>query len=70
MIDIKSHEVIGMSLLMLFFVTVKCQCKFYFKLNFPQTDVWWLLENTGIHNIGAPNDLIVFIVFHQFGVIS
>ena len=43
---------------------------FYFKLNFPKTDVWWLLGNTGIHHIGAPDDLIVFIVFQQFGVIS
>ena len=51
-------------------LTVKCHCKFYSKLNFPKTDVWWLLENTGIHHIGAPDDLIVFIVFHQFGVIS
>ena len=28
------------------------------------------LEKTGIHHIGAPDDLIVFIVFHQYGVIS
>ena len=48
-------------------LTVKCQCKFYSKLNFPKTDVWCL--NTGIHHIGAPDDLIVFIVFHKFGVI-
>ena len=27
-------------------------------------------EHTGIHHIGAPDDLIVCIVFHQFGVIS
>ena len=25
---------------------------------------------TGIHHIGVPDDLIVFIVFQQFGVIS
>ena len=40
-----------------------------FQIKFPQTDVWWLLGNTGIHHIGALDDLIVFIVFHQFGVI-
>ena len=28
------------------------------------------LENTDIHHIGAPDDLIVYIVFHQFWVIS
>ena len=44
---------------------VKCQCKFYSKLNFPK-----LFGNTGIHHIGAPDNLIVFIVFQQFGVIS
>ena len=27
-------------------------------------------EHTGIHHIGEADDLIVFIVFHQFGVIS
>ena len=41
-----------------------------FQIKFPITNVWWLLGNTGIHNIGAPDDLIVFIVFQQFGVIS
>ena len=41
-----------------------------FQLNFPKTDVWWLLGNTVIHYIRAPDELIVFIVFHQFGVIS
>ena len=39
-----------------------------FQIKFPQ--VWWLLGNTGIHHIGAPDDLIVFIVFHKFMVIS
>ena len=70
MIEIKCYEVIGMCFFMSFFLTVKCQCKFYSKLNFHKTDVWWLLGNTGIHYIGAPDNLIVFIVFHQFGVIS
>ena len=40
MIEIKCYEVIGMSFFMLFFLTVKCHCKFYSKLNFPKTDVW------------------------------
>ena len=70
MIKIKCYEVIGMCFDMLFFLTVKFQYKFYSKLNFPKTDVWCLLRNTGIHHIGAPDDLIVFIVFQQFGVIS
>ena len=53
--------------LKLFFLTVKCQCKFYSKLNFPTTDVWRLLGNTGIHHIGAPDDLIVLIVLIVWG---
>ena len=69
MIEIKCYEVIAMCFFMLFFLTLKCQCKFYSKLNFPKTDVWWLFGNTGILHIRAPDDLIVFIVFHQFGVI-
>ena len=48
----------------------KMPCTFYSKLNFPKTDVWRRLGKTGIHHIGAPDDLIVFIVFHHFGVIS
>ena len=40
MIEIKCYMVIGMCFFMLFFLTVKSQCKFYSKLNFPQTDVW------------------------------
>ena len=64
MIEIKCYEVIGMCFFMFFFLTVKCQCKFYSKLNLPKTGVWCLLGNTGIHHIGAPDDLIVFIVFH------
>ena len=70
MIEIKCYEVIDMCYVVLFFLTVKYQCKFYSKLNFPKADVWWLLRKTGIHHIGAPNDLIVFIVFQQSGVIS
>ena len=69
MIGIKCYEVIGMCFFMLFFLTVKYQCKFYSKINFPKTDAWLLLGNIGIHHIGAPDDLIKFIVFHQFGVI-
>ena len=40
MIEIKCYEVIGVCFFMLFFLTVKCQCKIYSKLNFPKTDVW------------------------------
>ena len=65
MIEIKCYEVIGMCFFILFFLIVKCQCKFYSELNFPK-----LFGNTGIHHIGAPDDLIVFIVFQQVGVIS
>ena len=42
-----------------------------FQIKFPQNRCLvtsW--EHTGINHIGAPGDLIVFIVFHQFGVIS
>ena len=42
-----------------------------FQIKFPQNRCLvtsW--EHTGIHHIGALDDLIVFIVFHQFGVIS
>ena len=38
-----------------------------FKLNFPKTDVCWLLGNTDIHHIGAPDDLIVYIVSISLG---
>ena len=42
-----------------------------FQIKFPQirrlVTSW---EHTGFHHIGSPDDLIVFIVFHQFGVIS
>ena len=61
MIEIKCYEVIGMCFFMLFFLIVKYQCKFYSNLNFPKTDVRWLLGNIGIHHIEAPDDLIVFI---------
>ena len=40
MIEIKCYAVIGMCFFMLFFLTVKCQCKFCSRLNFPKTDVW------------------------------
>ena len=39
MIEIKRYEVIGMCFFMLFFLTVKWQCKFYSKLIFSKTDV-------------------------------
>ena len=54
------------------------QMQVLFQIKFPQNG--WLVTSwehrhspswsTGIHHIGAPDDLIVFIVFHQFGVIS
>ena len=56
----------------------KMQMQVLFQIKFPQNG--WLVTSwehrhspswsTGIHHIGAPDDLIVFIVFHQFGVIS
>ena len=42
-----------------------------FQIKFPQNRCLltsW--EHTCIHHTGVPDDLIVFIVFHQFGVIS
>ena len=48
----------------MFLCVILFNCKMpmqvYSKLNFPKTD----------DHIGAPYDLIVFIVFYQFGVIS
>ena len=41
-----------------------------FQMKFPRKRCLVTLWNTGIHHIGAPDDLIMFIVFHQFGVIS
>ena len=68
MIEIKCYEAIGMCFFMLFFFTVKCQCKFYSKLNFPKQMSGDFL-GTQAFTI-APDDLIVFIVLQQFGVIS
>ena len=34
-----------------------------FQIKFPQNRCLVTIENTGIHHIGAPDDLIVFIVF-------
>ena len=70
MIEIKCYEVIGMCFFMLFFLTVKSQCKFYFKLYFPKQMSSDFLGTQAFEIIGAPDDLIVFIVFQQFGVIS
>ena len=39
MLESKYYEVIGMCFFMLFFLTVKCQCKFYSELNFPKTEM-------------------------------
>ena len=49
----------------------KMQMQVLFQIEFPQNRcLVTSRENTGIHHIGAPDDLIVFIVFHQFGAIS
>ena len=69
MIEIKCYEVIGMCFYVILF-NCKMPMQVLFQIKFPQKDVWWLLGNTGIHHIGAPDDLIVFIVFQQFWVIS
>ena len=45
MIEIKCYEVIGMCFFMLFFLTVKCRCKFESKLNFPKQVSGDFLEN-------------------------
>ena len=58
MIEIKCYEVIDMYFFMLFFLTVK------FPQNRCLVTSW---EHSGIHHIGAPGDLIVFIVFHHLG---
>ena len=59
----------------MFFYVFLFNCKksmqVLFQIKFPQNRCLvtsW--EHTGIHQIGAPDDLIVFIVFYQFGVIS
>ena len=41
-----------------------------FLIKFPQNICDFLGTQAFIHHIGAPDDLIVFIVFNQFGVIS
>ena len=41
-----------------------------FQIKFPQNRCLVTSWKTGIHHIGAPDDLIVFKVFQQFGVIS
>ena len=40
-----------------------------FQIKFPQNRCL-VTSYTGVHHIGASNNLIVFIVFYQFGVIS
>ena len=41
-----------------------------FQIKFPSNRCLVTSGKTGIRHIGAPDDLIVFIVFYQFGVIS
>ena len=48
----------------------KMPMQLLFKIKFPPSRCLVTSGNTGIHHIGAPDGLIVFIVFHQFGVIS
>ena len=40
-----------------------------FQIKFPQNRCLVTSWEHSIHHIGAPDDLNVFIVFHQFGVI-
>ena len=70
MIEIKCYEIIGMCFFMLFFLTVKCQCKFYSKFNFPKQMSGDFFGTQAFTIFGATDDLIVFIVCHQFVVIS
>ena len=65
MIEIKCYEVIGMCFFVLFFLTVKCPTQVLFQIKFPQNRC---LVTSWEHRHSP--DLIVFIVFHQFGVIS
>ena len=54
-----------------YFLNCKMPMQVLFQIKFPQNRCLvtsW--EYTGIRHIGAPDDLIVFIVFHQFRVIS
>ena len=42
-----------------------------FQIKFPKNRcIVTSWEHTGFHHIWAADDLIVFIIFHQFGVIS
>ena len=64
-----------MRLLACGFICYSFNCKMtmqvLFKIRFPQNRcLVTSREHTGFHHIGAPYDLIVFVVFHQFGVIS
>ena len=67
MIEIKCYEGIGMCFCMLFFLTVKCQCKFYSKLNSPKQISGDFLGTQAFTIIEAPDDLIVFIVYNSLG---
>ena len=52
----------------MFFYVILFKCKMpmqvLFQIKFPQNRC---LGNTGIRHIGASDDLIVFIIFYQFG---
>ena len=71
MIEIKCYEVIGMCFFMLFFFNCKMPMQVLFQIKFLQNRCLVTSPgNTGIRHIGAPDDLIVFVVFQQFWVIS
>ena len=55
---------------MLFFLTVKCQMQVLFQIKFPQNRCLVTSWKYRHSHIGALYDLIGFIVFQQFGVIS
>ena len=52
------------------FFNCKMPMQVLFKIKFPQNRCLVTSWNTDIHHIGVPDDLIVFMVFQQFGVIS
>ena len=71
MIGVKCDEVIGICFLCVILFNCKMPVHILFQIKFPQNRCLGTSPGSaGIRHIGAPNDLIVFIVFHQFGVIS
>ena len=70
MIEIKCYEVIGMCFLLVILFNCKMAIQVLFQIKFPQNRCLVTFGNTGIQHIGASDDLIVYIDFQQFGVIS